>query len=76
MPGDPGVCPEIKKANIPLGARLSFINGTKITTLAQARRLIRTSPRPVAICFEFLCQPLLDLKHLWRRRGEVVDRGA
>ena len=52
--GDPGVCAEIKQANIPLGARLSFINGTKITTLAQAAYLLQNLPRPVSICFEFL----------------------
>jgi hypothetical protein len=48
-----GVCPEIKAANIPLGACLSFINGTKITTVPQAARIVRTSPRPVAVRFEF-----------------------
>ncbi len=47
-----GVCPEIKTANIPLGACLSVINGTKITTVAQATQIIRTSPRPIVICFE------------------------
>jgi len=48
-----GVCPEIKAANIPLGACLSFINGTKIVSVAQAAQIIRNSPRPIAICFEF-----------------------
>ena len=48
-----GVCPEIKAANIPLGACLSFINGTKIASVAQAAHIIRTSPRPVTLRFEF-----------------------
>jgi len=54
MSGDSWVCEEIMQANIPLGARLSFINGTKITTLEQAGHLLQTLPRPVSICFEFL----------------------
>jgi len=48
-----GVCPEIKAANIPLGACLSCINGTKIASVAQAAHIIRTSPRPVTLRFEF-----------------------
>jgi hypothetical protein len=48
-----GVCPEIKAANIPLGACLSFINGTKIVSTKQAAQILRSSPRPVTIRFEF-----------------------
>ena len=47
------VCPEIKAANIPRGACLSVINGTKIKTVVQAAQIMRIFPRPVTVRFEF-----------------------
>jgi hypothetical protein len=48
-----GVCPEIKAANIPSGACLSFINNTRIVSITQAAKILRTSPRPITFSFEF-----------------------
>jgi len=50
----PGVCAEIKEANIPLGARLSFINGTKVTSSEDLHKVLRSrGSGSVTIRFDF-----------------------
>jgi hypothetical protein len=50
----PAVCAEIKKANIPLGARLSFINGTKVTSSEDLHKVLRSrGSGSVTIRFDF-----------------------